>query len=66
MSQPKNTERETNGRYMTNKFDTLCRCGHTLGHHLAASPKACIEGDFGHERCDCECFKKARKIKEQT
>jgi hypothetical protein len=51
-----NKDRRT-GRYtFDGKWDRLCKCGHTLGHHLAAAPHACIAGDFGFDPCRCEKF----------
>lgn len=48
-----------------NKWDRLCKCGHTLGNHTAEShggKKPCIAGDFNPLiNCDCEKFRPAKK-----
>jgi hypothetical protein len=52
-----------NGRYtFDGDFDRLCRCGHTLGVHLAEAPHDCIARDFqpGVE-CDCVKFQPQRR-----
>jgi len=50
-----------NGQYVcTNDFDRLCRCGHTLGVHAAATVagrRDCFNGDTG-EPCECTKFRK--------
>lgn len=54
-------KRDREGRYTFSDMDRMCRCGHTLGQHLAARVR-----DAGKMRqdcleCDCEVFKPARE-----
>jgi len=54
-----------NGQYV-HTIEAMCRCGHSLGMHTAASAggqRDCIAGDFGHEGCDCSKFRKVRAPK---
>lgn len=60
-----NARRDTDGRYSYD-MAAICKCGHTLGMHLAAGPvkqRACIahECDGGPDRpCECAGFRKYR------
>lgn len=54
-----------NGKYI-HTMDALCTCGHELGLHTAEAfegQRPCLAGDFGHEPCECESFKKAKRGK---
>lgn len=52
---------KANGQYTHSKLDVLCRCGHTLGVHLAESPRECLNSDTGDGTpCDCIDYKKAK------
>lgn len=58
--------RERDGTYTFDRMERLCKCGHKLGVHFAASPRACgvgqtAEEDVGGKECDeagvCQCKK---------
>ena len=57
---PDTQPRDSDGKYLTDKMDRPCRCGHTLGAHTGARAK--VEGRWLQEcladGCECECFKK--------
>lgn len=58
-----NRERDrSTGRYTyENRWERLCTCGHTLGHHTAEAPHVCIEPDFSDIECACERFTPAKR-----
>ena len=50
-------ERKT-GRYAPMTLAAPCKCGHTLGQHVAERHRGeqpCVADD-----CGCECFKRAK------
>ncbi len=49
--------RDARGRFDVRNFDTLCVCGHTLGVHLAAKPRDCMECEGAYL---CDGFVKSR------
>ena len=59
---PKRAREKASGRYgYEGQWDRLCRCGHTLGVHLAEAPHPCAVADLKDESCDCERFKPAKE-----
>lgn len=50
----------SNGQY-SHGLDTVCRCGHRKGVHLAGGHECVNHETSDGIYCDCEKFKKARK-----
>ena len=49
--------RDRRGRFdYSTGWNRLCKCGHPLGEHLAAQPRACM-----NKACGCREFRKRGK-----
>ena len=56
------TRDKHSGQY-AHTIEALCKCGHPLGLHtaaVAAAVRECLAGDFGHEHCECNKFRKVK------
>lgn len=53
------------GKYAYSNMELICKCGHKLGYHAAASSKefgrpCWVQDDFPDINCTCERFIKAK------